>query len=147
MRTTDATHIDSRRAPTYSYNILTPQGISKDHWHFQNKIGRAKLVDGGNLRISSGSSFNEDERNAWWLAFDTARMINRELKDANSFLIESGRPPLGANSVLGAESPTSFSKYVLANNWDPEDISVHVSNLPRLISTLGGKHYMEKINT
>ncbi|EPK4365737.1 HD domain-containing protein [Citrobacter freundii] len=139
LRTTDATHIDSRRAPTYAYNILTPQGISKDHWHFQNKIGRAKLVDGGSLRISSGSSFNEDERNAWWLAFDTARMINRELKDANSFLIESGRPHLGAKSVLGAESPTSFSKYVLANNWEPEDISVHVSNLPRLISTLGGK--------
>lgn len=139
LRTTDATHIDSRRAPTYAYNILNPQGISKDHWHFQNKIGRAKLIDGGSLRISSGSSFNEDERNAWWLAFDTARMINRELKDANSFLIESGRPPLGAKSVLGAESPTSFSKYVLANNWEPEDISVHVSNLPRLISTLGGK--------
>ncbi|EJD6312429.1 hypothetical protein CFY86_02155 [Raoultella ornithinolytica] len=139
LRTTDASHIDSRRAPTYAYNILTPQGLSRDHWHFQNKLGRAKLVDGENLRISSGSSFNEDERNAWWLAFDTARMINRELKDANNFLIESGRPPLAAKSVLGAESPKSFSKYVLANNWEPEDISVHVSNLPRLISTLGGK--------
>ncbi|WP_048984499.1 HD domain-containing protein [Enterobacter hormaechei] len=139
LRTTDASHIDSRRAPTYAFNILTPQGLSKDHWHFQNKLGRAKLVDGENLRVSSGSSFNENERNAWWLAFDTARMINRELKDANSFLIESGRPPLAAKSVLGAESPKSFSKYVLANNWEPEDISVHVSNLPRLISTLGGK--------
>ncbi|HCK7269848.1 TPA: ATP-binding protein, partial [Enterobacter hormaechei] len=32
-----------------------------------------------------------------------------------------------------------YPKYVLANNWEPEDISVHVSNLPRLISTLGGK--------
>ncbi|OAT15121.1 HtpG family chaperone protein [Buttiauxella noackiae ATCC 51607] len=139
LRTADAAHIDSRRAPTYAYNYLSPQGISKEHWHFQNKLGRATLIDNHLLRISSGSSFSNEERNAWWLAFDTAKMINKELQDAYNYLFEAGREPFEARKVLAVDSPVNFSKYVKAEGWEPEDISIHVSNLPRLISTLGGK--------
>ncbi|MFV9287359.1 ATP-binding protein [Citrobacter freundii] len=139
LRTADAAHIDSRRAPTYSYSYLSPVGISKEHWHFQNKLGRATLIDNQFLRISSGSSFSEDERASWWLAFDTAKMINNELQDAYNYLSDANRELLDAKKVLGSDSPKNFSKYVKAEGWEPEDISIHVSNLPRLISTLGGK--------
>lgn len=139
LRTADAAHIDSRRAPTYSYSYLSPAGISKEHWHFQNKLGRATLIDNQFLRISSGSSFSEDERTSWWLAFDTAKMINNELQDAYNYLSDADRELLDAKKVLGSDSPKNFSKYVKAEGWEPEDISIHVSNLPRLISTLGGK--------
>lgn len=139
LRTADAAHIDSRRAPTNSYNIIAPIGTSKNHWHYQNKLGRATLTNNESLRLSSGSSFNESERNAWWLAFDTAKMIDNELKDAYNYLSESGRPVFRAKTVLGTDSARNFSKYVKTNGWEPDDISVHVSNLPKLISTLGGK--------
>lgn len=139
LRTADAAHIDSRRAPIYSYSFLSPEGISREHWHFQNKLGRATLTNNNFLRISSGSSFTENERNSWWLAFDTAKMINTELHDAYNYLSEAGREPFEARKVLAVDTPSNFSKYVKAEGWEPEDISIHVSNLPRLISTLGGK--------
>lgn len=139
LRTADAAHIDSRRAPTYSYSYLSPKGISKEHWHFQNKLGRATLIDNQSLRISSGSSFSESERTSWWLAFDTAKMINNELQEAYNYLSEADRDVFNAKKVLGSDSPKNFSKYVKAEGWEPEDIAIHVSNLPRLISTLGGK--------
>lgn len=139
LRTADAAHIDSRRAPIYSYNYMTPKGVSRAHWHFQNKLGRVTLSDNQSLRISSGSSFSEDERSSWWLAFDTAKMINSELQDALNYLSDAGREPFTATKVLGVDSPESFSKYVKADGWEPENISLHVSNLPRLISTLGGR--------
>jgi len=139
LRTADAAHIDSRRAPTYSYSYLSPKGISKEHWHFQNKLGRATLIDNQFLRISSGSSFSESERTSWWLAFDTAKMINNELQEAYNYLSEADRDVFDAKKVLGSDSPKNFSKYVKAEGWEPEDIAIHVSNLPRLISTLGGK--------
>ncbi|MCO4201304.1 ATP-binding protein [Aeromonas hydrophila] len=139
LRTADAAHIDSRRAPIYSYNYMSPKGVSKTHWHFQNKLGRVTLSDNQSLRISSGSSFSEDERSSWWLAFDTAKMINNELQDALNYLSDAGREPFTAIKVLGVDSPKNFSKYVKADGWEPEDISIHVSNLPRLISTLGGR--------
>lgn len=139
LRTADAAHIDSRRAPTYSYSYLSPVGLSKEHWHFQNKLGRATLIDNQFLRISSGSSFSEDERTSWWLAFDTAKMINNELYDAYNYLSDADRDLFDAKKVLGADSPKNFSKYVKVEGWEPEDIAIHVSNLPKLISTLGGK--------
>jgi len=139
LRTADAAHIDSRRAPTYAYSYISPKGVSKAHWHFQNKLGRVTLSDNECLRVSSGSSFSEEERASWWLAFDTAKMINNELQDALNYLSDAGREPFTAKKVLGIDSPKSFSKYVKVDGWEPEDISIHVSNLPKLISTLGGK--------
>lgn len=137
LRTADAAHVDSRRAPSYLFSFLNPQKTSRLHWLYQNKLGKLKLVD-NKLRINSGSSFNETERSAWWLAFDTAQMIDKELKSAFYYLCDGGREPLSAQSVLGIESPSSFSSYVTVNNWEPEDTSIYISNLPKLIKTLGG---------
>jgi len=137
LRTADAAHIDSRRAPSYLFSFLNPQKTSRLHWLYQNKLGKLKLID-NKLRINSGSSFNETERSAWWLAFDTAQMIDKELKSAFYYLCDGGREPLSAQSVLGIESPSSFSSYVTVNNWEPEDTSIYISNLPSLIKMLGG---------
>lgn len=138
LRTADASHIDSGRAPSYLFSYINPQKISKLHWLFQNRLGRVILTQKNKLRITSGASFNENERSAWWLAFDTAKMIDKELKLAFHYLTEGGRSPFSAQSVLGIESPSSFSVYVTVNNWEPEDTSIYISNLPHLIKTLGG---------
>lgn len=137
LRTADAAHIDSGRAPSYLFSFINPQKISRLHWLFQHRLGKAKLTS-NKLRITSGSSFNENERSAWWLAYDTAMMIDKELKSALYYLTSGRREPLSAQSVLGIESPSSFSSYVTVSNWEPEDTSIYISNLPNLIRTLGG---------
>lgn len=138
LRTADASHIDSGRAPSYLFSFLKPEKISKLHWLFQNRLGKVKLTN-NQVRITAGTSFKEGERSAWWLAFDTAKMIDRELKSAHHYLTSGGREPLSAQSVLGIESPLSFSNYVAVDNWVPDDTSIYISNLPHLVKTLGGQ--------
>lgn len=138
LRTADASHIDSGRAPSYLFSFLKPEKISKLHWLFQNRLGKVKLTN-NQLRITAAASFKEDERSAWWLAYDTAKMIDRELKSAYHYLTSGRREPLSAQSVLGIESPLSFSNYVTVDNWEPEDTSIYISNLPYLVKTLGGQ--------
>ncbi len=82
LRTADAAHIDAQRAPWFLFALRQPKGISSDHWRFQAKLGQPTRSDNGELRLTSGSPFEPDERKAWWLAYDTACMIDRELRDA-----------------------------------------------------------------
>ncbi|WP_114194101.1 HD domain-containing protein [Edaphovirga cremea] len=139
LRTADAAHIDSRRAPSFLFATTNPAGISHFHWSFQNKLGRPALDESNKLRITSGASFGEDEREAWWLAYNTATMIDNEITLANNYLKEADLRPLQATGVLGVNSPLEFSKFVKVKNWLPDDISIHVGNLPKLIKNLGGK--------
>lgn len=139
LRTADAAHIDSSRTPWFSSALKKPVGISETHWRFQSKIGQVFRDNSGRLNITSGSKFDEHERDAWWMAFDTANMINNELKFANNILLEEGRQAFSSTSVIGIESPYLFSKYVSVKGWEPIDISPKISQIPKLIEVLGGK--------
>ncbi|CAD1787350.1 hypothetical protein XSP_000571 [Xanthomonas euroxanthea] len=138
LRTADAAHVDSRRAPLFLSAINKPEGISKVHWESQQDIGRLTRQQNGELKMSSGAKFGVDRRAAWWLAFDTARMIDGELKAAQSVLADTGRPPFAATGVMNCASAASFAKVVPVKGWEPIDVYPKIGDVPHLIERLGG---------
>lgn len=139
LRTADAAHIDSLRAPWFLFALKQPQGISKLHWMFQLKMGQPTRNSDGYLIISSGSHFGQSERSSWWLAFDTVVMIDRELRDAYAILRDTGRQVFAAVGVLGSNSPESFARQVRTRDWEPFNVGPTVGDVPKLISALGGQ--------
>ena len=138
LRTADAAHLDAQRAPWFLFALRQPQGLSADHWRFQAKLGQPARTSSGELKFTSGASFAPSERAAWWLALDTARMVDRELRSAHEILREEGRVPFAASSVLGVESAVRFAKQVPVRDWEPVDVAPKVGDVTRLISSLGG---------
>ncbi len=138
LRTADAAHVDAERAPWFLFAIQQPTGLSESHWRFQAKMGQPTLTPQGELRLSSGSPFSNSERRAWWLAYDTAKMIDRELDDAKQFLRDHGHPQFAAIGVCGSGSPTAFAKYVGVKGWEPVDVQPTISDVPKVIRTFGG---------
>ena len=145
LRTADAAHIDGRRAPWFLFALRRPEGISEDHWRFQAKLGQPKTTLEGELRITSGSDFLRAERKAWWLAYDAACMIDRELRDAHALMREEERLCFAATCVLGAETPEAFARHVRVRDWEPVSVAPKIGDVPKVIAALGGsKLYGER---
>jgi hypothetical protein len=138
LRTADAAHIDGLRAPWFLFTLRRPEGISEDHWCFQTKLGQPKRTPAGELRITSGSQFSHAERKAWWLAYDTACMIDRELRDAHALMRDEGRPCFAATCVLSAETPEAFARQVRVRGWEPVNVAPKIADVPKVIAALGG---------
>ena len=138
LRTADAAHIDGLRAPWFLFALRRPHGISEDHWRFQAKLGQPQRTPGGELRITSGSQFSHAERKAWWLAYDTVCMIDRELRDAHALMRDEARPCFAATSVLGAETPEAFARQVRVRDWEPVNAAPKIADVPKVIAALGG---------
>jgi hypothetical protein len=138
LRTADASHIDDRRAPWFLFALRRPERISEDHWRFQAKLGQPTTTPEGELRITSGSRFSHAERKAWWLAYDTVCMIDRELRDAHALMRDEGRPCFAATSVLGAETPEAFAQQVRVRDWEPVNVAPKIEDVPKVIAALGG---------
>jgi hypothetical protein len=139
LRAADAAHIDDARAPWFLFALQKPVGISEQHWRFQSKLAQPICNANGELHIASTSGFNESDREAWWLAFDTVQMIDRELRDAHGLMRDHGRDVFQAQSVLGAGSPESFARYVRPQGWEPVEIAPKISDVHGVIELLGGK--------
>ena len=98
LRCADAAHIDERRAPRLLQTIVQPSGISADHWNFQGKIAKARLeIDA--LVYTSGPEFELDDAEAWWLCFDTIKMIDGELNSVDVLLENVGASPVTVQVV------------------------------------------------
>ena len=138
LRAADAVHIDSRRAPMYLHAYRQPQGISHDHWYFQERLTRPRVVD-DRIEYTATAPFAADEAPAWWLAFDTIQMINRELQQIDALFADISNPRFQVRSVAGADSPERFASYVETDQWTPIDASLRVTQVPRVAETLGGQ--------
>ncbi|MHA3737067.1 HD domain-containing protein [Pseudomonas sp. Eth.TT006] len=141
LRTADAAHIDALRAPRFLQAIIKPEGVSLIHWNFQARINKPARDPDPNrreLRIT-GSSFPVSEQESWWLAYDTARMIDRELKAADRVLLDMQRPRLAVNSVAYSHSPESFSNAVPVLGWYPVDASIKITDIKSTVSRFGGE--------
>ncbi|MES2356325.1 MAG: ATP-binding protein [Pseudomonadota bacterium] len=138
LRTADAAHIDSQRAPWFLFALRQPEGISADHWRFQANLGQPMRTSQGELRIASGNPFMPKDRRAWWLAYEAACLVDRELRDAYMFMRDEKRECFAANCVLGAETPESFSRQVRVRDWEPVNVAPTITNVPRLIAVMGG---------
>jgi len=139
LRTADAAHLDERRAPGFLIALRRPEGISKNHWHFQNHLLKPQ-VEGDRLVYTTARPFPPEEVDAWWLCEETLRMVDRELHQVDSLLADRGSPPrLHARSVAGVESPRRLQKYIGVSGWAPVDARLHVSNVAELVGKLGGE--------
>ncbi|HMY40078.1 MAG TPA: ATP-binding protein, partial [Marinagarivorans sp.] len=141
LRTADAAHIDSRRAPTFLRAIMNPNGVSGLHWEFQNNMWQVGLKEDSDELYVSSRPFSLEQRAAWWLAYDTAQMIDKELIDADRLLKEfrSESDRLKATNFKSARSPDLFCVTVPTKGWQPVDTSIKVTNIKKLVQTFGGE--------
>jgi hypothetical protein len=138
LRAADAAHIDARRAPTFIKAFSTIQNSSKPHWNFQEKLNKAYLRE-DSLVFTSGQAFSLNEASAWWLCLETLKMIDKELRSIDSLLADNNLKRFAAKRVAGIDLPERLATYVQTSDWLPINATVHISDLPNIISSLGGE--------
>lgn len=139
LRCADAAQVDRIRAPILLHGASQPSGYSNLHWTAQGKLNRPTLKDDA-IFFSSSSAFSDDQADAWWIAFELASILDKELRESNAILTDIGTKTFAAQRVAGAGSPTSFSQYVKTKDWRPIDASIRVSDPLKLARTLGGRN-------
>jgi hypothetical protein len=137
MRVADASHIDSRRAPSFLKKIRNLNSYSASHWTFQQKLFQPRL-ERERLGYTSKSSFTIEEAASWWLCYDTLKMIDEELYAVDTILHSSGRQRFKAKGVAAVDNFDSISRIIKTEGWEPVDTRVHVGNISKLVKNLGG---------
>ena len=138
LRISDVIHLDRRRAPFFLRLLIKPQGISADHWEFQERMA-VPIVDNGALKYSAAPDFSIEQAEAWWLAFDAITLVDKELREVDQLLQKRATGRLNVNRVLGISSASELSKYIETDGWEPVDCTVRVTDVPKIVSTLGGQ--------
>jgi hypothetical protein len=139
LRAADAAHLDARRAPGFLIALRRPEGISEDHWRFQNHLLKPR-VEEDRLVYTTATPFPPGEVDAWWLCEETLRMVDREFHQIDALLADrGGLPRLRVRGVAGVESPHRLQKYLEVSGWNPVDARLHVSNVADLARKLGGE--------
>jgi hypothetical protein len=137
LRVADATHLDRRRAPPFVRALDRPEGISKLHWQFQGRLGFPRLQHDA-LEFSAGEPCPVEEADSWWLGYDALLLADRELHDTDLMLREADRPGLRARRVKSISRASELASDIPVSGWKPVDTRVHVSDVPRVVATLGG---------
>ena len=137
LRCEDAAHIDHRRAPRFLLALSKPTGIAFTYWSFQTKLAKSHL-NNNKLIYTSTSAFSLEQAVAWTLCWEVLRMIDRELSDSSDILTENTNG-FQAIGVLGAKSVSAAKEHIRTEGWQPVSTDLHVSDVPRLAKTLGGR--------
>lgn len=138
LRLADAAHIDYRRAPMLLHAFRRPSETSRNHWFFQERLFRPRVVD-DRLEYTASAPFSRDETEAWWLAFETIQLINDELRHVDALLADSGRQRFRVRSVVGADSPERLARSIPTDGWRPLDARLRVTDTVQVISNIGGR--------
>ncbi|WP_306214721.1 HD domain-containing protein [Actinoplanes sp. RD1] len=138
LRLADIAHIDQRRAPVYLHAYRRPSGDAHSHWYFQGRLTRPR-VEGDRLVYTATEPFRREESNAWWLAQETIRSIDDELRRVDALCADLGRPRFPVRAVAGADSPQRLAKYIHTSGWEPIDAKLRVTDAVGLIANLGGE--------
>lgn len=138
LRTADASHLDTRRAPGFLRALRKPSDYSRQHWVFQEHLQQPRL-ESGRLVYSSGRAFPVEDANAWWICFDTLKMVDNELQQVDALLADTNRNRLVAKGVAGVDNPMRLFKWIPAENWLPVDTHIKVGNVASLVRSLGGE--------
>ena len=139
LRCADITHLDRRRAPTLTYALKAPSGISDTHWNFQQHLNRPKR-EKDSLIFTSGKDFLVTEAASWWMCYEAINAVDLELKRCDALLQDNEIGGFKANRVLGAGVPSEFAKHVVPRGWRPVDAEIKVSDPVGLASALGGRN-------
>ena len=146
LRCADALHIDQSRAPDFLHAITKRSGISYDHWQAQNWLAQPAInqndPSNSTVAFTSTRSFDETNSSAWWVAYEALSMADREIKGSNRLLDQSSSVDTVAfkvKGIVGIEAPADLAKYITVTGWTPLSTEIHVSNIAKLIETLGGQ--------
>jgi hypothetical protein len=138
LRAADAAHIDARRAPLFLRAISKLSNSSEQHWIFQEKLNKPYITE-DSLVFTSSHGFPLNEANAWWMCLETLRMVDKELRGIDALLADKSQPRFLAKRVAGVDSPERLAGYVQTACWLPINATVHISDLPHIISSIGGE--------
>ena len=139
LRLADATHIDARRAPMYLHAFRPQVGVSEAHWTFQQRLNRPR-VDKGRLIYTSSQKFRDNQARAWWMAHDTLRMIDDELRKVDSLCSDLEKPRFLAAAVAGIGTPERLKEFIQVIGWQPIDASLRVTKVASVVDKLGGRN-------
>lgn len=148
LRCADAAHIDNRRAPDFLYALTRREGISFEHWKAQNWLARADIdqsdPSGSTIAFTSSRNFRAEDADAWWVAYDAIRLVDKEIRQSNALLESRPQkqtsPLFPIRQVAGVSSPQSMNTFVRTENWKPWHAELHVGNIERLVRNLGGEN-------
>lgn len=136
LRVADIARIDFERAPHFWRVARRPKGARREHWVLQEKL-REPYVATNRLIYLADSPFAVEDAPSFWLGMDTLLAVDRELRQADTLLAETGRPRLAARGVAGVEDPSRLADFLPVEGWTPVDTRVHVTDIPSLVERLG----------
>lgn len=144
LRCADACAIDERRARIMPFILLSPDGVSLDHWDFQSRL-KPGFLRGNSLVFESKLPFGRNEMTSWWTAFDSIAIADKELRDCDKEIRSrlqrknhAELKQLSARNIEGANDPERLKSFVRVSGWIPVDTSVRIGNPISLIEKLGG---------
>lgn len=140
LRVADAAQIDERRAPGFVWAQRHLEPESAKHWLFQNRLTQPERR-GDALHYSATAHFAPSEAEAWWLAYDTLRMVDEELRKTDVLIADSRGDEMrfAAKRVANAESASRMMNSISASGWIPVDTAIRISDVTNLIGKLGGE--------
>ncbi len=138
LRVCDAAQIDARRAPLTLRMVRELGRDSEKHWMFQGVLTRPVLI-ADRLTYSSTMSFSLADADSWWLAYETLRMVDRELRTTDALLADLRQGVrLLAKGVSNIESPALLVRNLPVEGWKPIDAALRISDVPDLVHKMGG---------
>jgi hypothetical protein len=143
LRVADASQIDSARAPLLLKAVTHLSEESDVHWTFQGKLNKPYLND-DSLVFTSGHGFRLGEASAWWKCFETLKVVDRELASVDSLFADKGYQRYAARRVAGIDSPERLVSYIQTDGWLPINATIHVTDLPQVIASVGGEELYGK---
>lgn len=143
LRAADAAHVDARRSPSFQKVFSKINPSSRIHWTFQERLNKSYVRDDA-LVFTSGQAFSLEESSAWWLCLDTLQMVDSELRAIDSLLADRSMPRFSARRVAGVDHPERLAQYIQTTDWHPIHAAIHLSDLPKIIRSLGGEELYGK---
>jgi hypothetical protein len=144
LRCADAAHINQSRAPLFLYALIKRNGISGEHWKFQNRMS-GPSIDCGDLTertivYTSSRPFKESDAAAWWVAYDAVQIVAQEVDESNKLLRCRNRldsPEFSIKKVKGVDSIDEMVECLRVDGWMPCNAKPHISNVELLVGALG----------
>lgn len=138
LRTADAAHLDALRAPRARRRQKRLSAESAMHWDFQERLAQP-VPEGDQLRYTSTEAFGPEQAAAWWTCVEHLRLLDSELAASHALLSDLHQPLLSVRSVANVRDLRRLAQDVRVDGWLPVDARIDISDVPRLVQTLGGR--------
>lgn len=141
LRLIDYAHINRDRASSLERSLRP--GLSAEsaiHWDAQQNIdGPQRNTQTNELVYASSGSVSNVE--AWWLIYEFARGLNKEISQVRR-LLQSRTVSVNRLSLVGVQgvsAPEDFEKFVKTDGFLPLEVNVKASSIDRLVRLLAGE--------